>query len=99
MAIDASNLKTPYSSDKTILPDIGKDDATNRSNGLLTNTAITNHITTKLQANNILPKDNDVPDKYNEKMEKKMNRTNEFVFNIFFIIFILFIALIWVRFT
>jgi len=70
MAIDASNLKTPYSSDKTILPDIGKDDATNRSNGLLTNTAITNHITTKLQANNILPKDNDVPAKYNEKMDK-----------------------------
>jgi hypothetical protein len=70
MAIDASNLKTPYSSDKSILPDIGKDDATNRSNGLLTNTAITNHITTKLQANNILPKDNDVPAKYNEKMDK-----------------------------
>ena len=77
MAIDASNLKTPYSSDKTILPDIGKDDATNRSNGLLTNTAITNHITTKLQANNILPKDNDVPDKYNEKMEKFIKYAKE----------------------
>jgi len=70
MAIDASNLKTPYSSDKSILPDIGKDDTTNRRNGLLTDTAITNHITTKLQANNILPKDNDVPAKYNEKMDK-----------------------------
>lgn len=77
MAIDASNLKTPYSSDKSILPDIGKDDATNRSNGLLTNTAITNHITTKLQANNILPKDNDVPDKYNEKMEKFIKYAKE----------------------
>ena len=70
MAIDASNLKTPYSLDKSILPDIGKDDTTNRKNGLLTDTAITNHITTKLQANNILPKDNDAPAKYNEKMEK-----------------------------
>lgn len=77
MAIDASNLKTPYSSDKTILPDIGKDDATNRSNGLLTNTAITNHITTKLQANNILPKDNDVPAKYNEKMDKFIKYAKE----------------------
>lgn len=77
MAIDASNLKTPYSSEKTILPDIGKDDATNRSNGLLTNTAITNHITTKLQANNILPKDNDVPAKYNEKMDKFIKYAKE----------------------
>ena len=40
MAIDASNLKTPYSSDKSILPDIGKDDTTNRKNGLLTDTVI-----------------------------------------------------------
>ena len=77
MAIDASNLKTPYSSDKSILPDIGKDDTTNRKNGLLTDTAITNHITTKLQANNILPKDNDVPDKYNEKMEKFIKYAKE----------------------
>jgi hypothetical protein len=77
MAIDASNLKTPYSSDKSILPDIGKDDTTNRRNGLLTDTAITNHITTKLQANNILPKDNDVPDKYNEKMEKFIKYAKE----------------------
>ena len=77
MAIDASNLKTPYSSDKSILPDIGKDDATNRRNGLLTDTAITNHITTKLQANNILPKDNDVPAKYNEKMDKFIKYAKE----------------------
>jgi hypothetical protein len=77
MAIDASNLKTPYSSDKSILPDIGKDDTTNRRNGLLTDTAITNHITTKLQANNILPKDNDVPDKYNEKMDKFIKYAKE----------------------
>jgi hypothetical protein len=77
MAIDASNLKTPYSSDKSILPDIGKDDTTNRRNGLLTDTAITNHITTKLQANNILPKDNDVPAKYNEKMDKFIKYAKE----------------------
>lgn len=77
MAIDASNLKTPYSSDKSILPDIGKDDTTNRKNGLLTDTAITNHITTKLQANNILPKDNDAPAKYNEKMEKFIKYAKE----------------------
>jgi len=77
MLIDASNLKTPYSSDKTILPDISKADTSNRTNGLLTEAAITNHITTKLQANNILPKDNDKPVTYNEKMEKFIKYAKE----------------------
>ena len=37
-------------------------------------------------------------EKYNEKMEKQINKTNEYVFNISFIFFILFISLIWIRF-
>jgi len=77
MAIDASNLKTPYVSNNTILPNIGKDDATNRKDGLLTDNAITNHITTNLQVNNIVPKDNDAPDTYNVKMDKFIKYAKE----------------------
>jgi len=38
-------------------------------------------------------------EKYNEKLEKQINKTNEYVFNISIIFLILFISLIWIRFT
>jgi hypothetical protein len=38
-------------------------------------------------------------EKYNEKMEKQIIRTNEYVFNIFFVFLFFFISLIWINFT
>jgi hypothetical protein len=64
---------------------------------LITDLKISNFVIEKM-TEHILDMDKKM-EKYNEKMEKQINKTNEYVFNIFSVFFILFIALIWIKFT